>query len=365
MSSTLIIAEAGVNHNGSEALAFQLVDKAVAAGVDVVKFQTFKSELLVTEQAKQADYQVKNTQQKESQLSMLKKLELPFQSHLAIRDYCREKGIEYLSTAFDEVSLDFLVNDMKLTKLKLPSGELTNTPFVLAHAKTGCDLIVSTGMATIEEIHFALATIAYGLLNQDVSACPKNDEFILAYRSQEGQAILKEKVSLLHCTTEYPAPFDEVNLNAMALMEQEFGLPIGYSDHTAGIAVSLASVAKGAVIIEKHFTLDQEMEGPDHKASIEPDELLAMVQGVRQIESALGKAIKAPSESEKRNMEVARKSIVASATIKQGDVFSEQNLAVKRPGNGISPTKYYLILGKVAEKDFFEGELITMANHLG
>ncbi len=360
MSKTLIIAEAGVNHNGSEELAFKLVDVAKASGVDIIKFQTFVTDSLVTENAEQAHYQQENMGIDQSQYQMLKKLELSFASHKAIKNYCDKQGVEYLSTAFDSESLAFLVDELKLTRLKIPSGELTNTPFVLEHALTGCDIILSTGMAELEEVEFALSVIAFGYLNQNNNIQPNTAEFKKAYVSKEGQRYLKEKVVVLHCTTEYPAPFNEVNLNAMKLMHDEFNLPIGYSDHTAGTVVATAAVAKGATIIEKHFTLNQQMKGPDHKASIEPNELAQMVKDIRSVELALGQAVKKPTPSEQKNKAVARKSIVARGRIKKGQILSASNLAILRPGSGISPTQYYDILGSSAVKDFDEDELIVL-----
>ncbi len=360
MPKTLIIAEAGVNHNGSEELAFQLVDKAISSGVDIVKFQTFVTKNLVTKNAKQANYQQENIGKEQSQYQMLKKLELSFDSHKAIKDYCDSQGVEYLSTAFDSESLAFLVNHLKLERLKIPSGELTNTPFVLEHALTGCDIILSTGMANLEEIEFALSVIAFGYLNQYSNIQPTNEGFKKAYTSEAGQQCLKAKVVVLHCTTEYPAPIDEVNLNAMTLMHKRFNLPIGYSDHTVGITIPIAAVAKGAVVIEKHFTLSNDMEGPDHKASIEPDELAQMVKGIRCVEVALGVFDKQPTKSEIKNRDVARKSIIARHNIKKGQQLTTENLVILRPGTGISPTMYYDILGNTAHKDFNAGELIVL-----
>lgn len=360
VNSTLIIAEAGVNHNGQLDLAFQLVDAAVEAGVDIIKFQTFKAEKLVTQKAKQAHYQSINTNKVESQYSMLKKLELSFDEHLMVRNYCQVKGVEYLSTAFDEDSLQFLVNDIGLKVLKIPSGELTNAPLLLEHAYTGRDLIVSTGMATLAEIASALGVIAYGYLHAKSKANkPNMQAFKMAYDSMEGKKILADKVSLLHCTTEYPAPVAEINLNAMALMKDKFGLPVGYSDHTEGILIPIIAVAKGAVIIEKHFTLSRNMSGPDHKASIEPKELTQMVRDIRLVELGLGDSCKSPSLSELKNIPVARKSIVASKSIAKGECYTADNLAVLRPGSGISPMGYFDLLGSKANKAYQQGELIT------
>ncbi len=360
MISTLIIAEAGVNHNGSEELAIKLVDAAVDAGVDIIKFQTFKADELVTSAAKQADYQIKNTEKKQSQWSMLKELELSFESHMAVKAYCESKKIEYLSTAFDSLSLKFLTDSMCLTRLKIPSGEITNAPFVLEHALTGCDIILSTGMSTLSEIEFALSVLAYGFIHKSKELVPSNMAFIQAYQSTEGQEQLKKKVTLLHCTTEYPAPFNQVNLKAMDLMANTFNLPVGYSDHTSGISVSLAAAAREACVIEKHFTLDRNMQGPDHKASIEPDELKALVTGIREIEVSLGQAVKIASTCEVKNKAIARKSIIAKQEILKGDVFTEKNLMIKRPGTGLSPNQYYEILGSKAVDNFKPDQLIRL-----
>lgn len=354
---TLIIAEAGVNHNGDEALAFQLVDAAHQAGADIVKFQTFKAKNLVTEQAKQADYQVANTQKQESQLAMLSRLELSYAAHHQLVKHCQSLGIEFLSTAFDSESLDFLVNDLGLKRLKLPSGELTNAPLVLEHARTGCDLIVSTGMATLAEIEMALGVIAFGYTAAD-NAEPSVLAFQQAYASEAGQKALKEKVTILHCTTEYPAPMAEINLRAMDTLGKAFDLPAGYSDHSEGITIPIAAVARGAVLIEKHFTLDKNMEGPDHKASLEPDELTAMVKAIRQVEVALGTAVKSPTVSEVKNKAVARKSLVASQVIRAGESFSADNLTIKRPGSGMSPYQYWDMLERSASRDYQVGDLI-------
>ncbi|WP_336942207.1 N-acetylneuraminate synthase [Vibrio cholerae] len=354
---TLIIAEAGVNHNGDEALAFQLVDAAHQAGADIVKFQTFKAKNLVTEQAKQADYQVANTQKQESQLAMLSRLELSYAAHHQLVKHCQSLGIEFLSTAFDSESLDFLVNDLGLKRLKLPSGELTNAPLVLEHARTGCDLIVSTGMATLAEIEMALGVIAFGYTAVD-NAVPSVLAFQQAYASEVGQKALKEKVTILHCTTEYPAPMAEINLRAMDTLGRAFDLPAGYSDHSEGITIPIAAVARGAVLIEKHFTLDKNMEGPDHKASLEPDELTAMVKAIRQVEVALGTAVKSPTVSEVKNKAVARKSLVASQVIRAGESFSADNLTIKRPGSGMSPYQYWDMLERSASRDYQVGDLI-------
>lgn len=354
---TLIIAEAGVNHNGDEKLAFELVDAAHKAGADIVKFQTFKAKNLVTEDAEQADYQITNTGKKESQLSMLSRLELSWEAHHKLLAYCKKLGIEFLSTAFDHESLDFLVKDLGLTRLKLPSGELTNAPLVLQHARTGCDIIVSTGMATLAEIEMALGVIAFGYTTDD-NAIPSVDAFQFAYASSEGQRALKDKVTILHCTTEYPAPLDEINLRVLDTLQHAFSLPVGYSDHSEGIIIPIAAVARGAKVIEKHFTLDKTMDGPDHKASLEPDELKNMVDAIRQVELALGSTLKSPTASEIKNKNIARKSIIAATNIKAGEKITEQNIIIKRPGGGMSPYRYWDVVGKNANKDYSSGEYI-------
>lgn len=353
-----IIAEAGVNHNGSKELAFKLIDAAHEANVDVVKFQTFKAKNLVTKTAQQADYQTRNTGVAESQLDMLSRLELDYEVHHELVNYCDKLGIEFLSTAFDQESLDFLVSDLKLKTLKIPSGELTNAPFVLKHAQTGCDLIVSTGMASLSEIESALSVIAFGLIN-DVSVKPSEEAFARAYSSNVGQEALKSKVTVLHCTTEYPAPIAEVNLKSMQTMEQAFGLTTGYSDHTAGITIPIVATALGAKLIEKHFTLDKSLPGPDHKASLDPSELKAMVQGIRDAELSLGSPIKTPQVSEIENKKIARKSLVAASDIKAGELFTEDNLTSKRPGTGLSPYLYWSLLGKPSLVDYSEGQPIN------
>ncbi|QOL27082.1 N-acetylneuraminate synthase [Thalassotalea sp. LPB0316] len=355
---TLIIAEAGVNHNGDENIALALVEAAHRAGADIVKFQTFKAKHLVTAQAQQASYQVKNTQKQESQLAMLERLELSYQAHVRLKQRCSELGIEFLSTAFDLESLDFLVHDLGIERLKIPSGELTNSPLVLAHAQAGCQLIVSTGMATLDEIKQCLSVIAFGLLHKTQTA-PTEQQLLNAYNSEQGQALLQQYVTVLHCTTEYPAPFNEINLKAMVSMARDLKLPVGYSDHSEGFVVPIAATALGAQIIEKHFTLDKQMPGPDHKASIEPEELTAMVQAIKQTNQSLGDGIKQPQPSEWANIAVARKSLVAKTAIQQGECFNEHNLEIKRPGSGVSPTKYWQYLGRAANKTYQAGDLIA------
>lgn len=332
MSRIYIIAEAGVNHNGSLEIAKKLVDAAGKAGADAIKFQTFKAENIVTKNASRAEYQVKNTGEDASQYSMLKKLELSYDDFRELKAYCDASGIEFLSTPFDVESIDFL-QELGIRFLKIPSGEITNFPYLRKIGQTGMPVIMSTGMSTLEEVGDAI-----GVLRE--------------YGSNE--------ISLLHCTTEYPAPLGSVNLKAMQTMAEAFNLPVGYSDHTSGIAVSVAAVAMGAVIIEKHFTLDRNMEGPDHKASLEPDELKAMVQSIRDVEMAMGTGEKGLSYSELKNVSVVRKSIVAKRAIRKGMLFSEDNLSVKRPGTGVNPMQWNKVIGLCAKRDYEEDEMIEL-----
>ena len=333
---TIIIAEAGVNHNGSIELAKQLVDKAVEAGVDYIKFQTFKASKLVTKAAKQAEYQQKNIgKDGDSQYKMLKKLELSPEDHEVLIAYCKGKGIKFFSTAFDFDSIEYL-HSLNLELWKVPSGEVTNYPFLKRVAAYNEKTILSTGMCEMSDVHAA------------VDALFKN-------------GLSKENLILLHCNTEYPTPFEDVNLKAMDALKNEFGVEVGYSDHTEGIEVPIAAVALGATVIEKHFTLDRNMEGPDHKASLEPDELKAMVSAIRNVEKALsGDGTKHVSNSERKNIAIARKSIVASRDIKKGEFLTEDNLTVKRPGTGISPMHWNDVVGTKAIRDFSEEELIEV-----
>lgn len=356
MSNIYIIAEAGVNHNGSLETALALVDVAAEAGADAVKFQTFKAEKLVTASAAKADYQKITTGSEESQLAMLRKLELKFEFHQQLRDYCRLRGIEFLSTAFDDESLRFLVDEVGVAKLKIPSGEITNGPFLLQHARTGKPIILSTGMAMLGEVEAALAVLAFGYLDWDEAG---DDRFRLAYASEEGRAALQDKVILLHCTSQYPTPPQHVHLRAMDTLQQAFGLPVGYSDHTQGLAVPIAAAARGAQLIEKHFTLDRRLQGPDHQVSLEPEELKAMVSAIRSVEKALGRPEKMPQSLEWQTREVARKSLVAATEIKAGERFGVGNLACKRPGGGLSPMEYWRMLGQISPRDYQADDLIS------
>lgn len=353
--SVFIIAEAGVNHNGDPSLAYQLIDAAIAAGADAVKFQTFRAEKIVTESAVKARYQKRGDDVDERQISMLRRLELSYDTYRDLLLYCKNRGIEFMSTAFDMESLEFLLNDLGLRKLKLPSGEITNGPFLLAHAKVGCDLIMSTGMSTLGEVEEALGVIAFGLTD---GKSPSRERFRAAYSSETGQQALRDKVILLHCTTEYPAPADDINLRAMDTLCGSFGLNVGLSDHSQGIAVPIAAVARGACVIEKHFTLDKTLAGPDHAASLDPIEMKMMVGSIRKIELALGNCVKVPSPSELENRDVARKSLVAARKIKAGDLFSKDNLVAKRPGTGVSPMEYWSRLGNKSDRYYDVDDLI-------
>lgn len=331
MNKVFIIAEAGVNHNGSIELAKKLIEKGAEAGVDAVKFQSFKASKLVTVNAEKAEYQKANTgNNDENQFDMIKKLELDYDKHQELMDYATSKGVMFLSSAFDLESIDLLV-ELDLSVFKIPSGEITNLPYLRKTAQTKKPIILSTGMATLGEIEAALE-------------------------------VLKDNgttdVTVLHCNTEYPTPMSDVNLTAMNTMKDAFKVKVGYSDHTLGIEIPIAAVALGAVVIEKHFTLDKTMEGPDHKASLEPDELKQMVKSIRNIEEALGTGVKTPTESERKNKQIARKSIVAKATVSIGETFSEENLEIKRPGTGISPMLWDEIIGSKATKDYQVDELI-------
>ncbi|MDO9057264.1 MAG: N-acetylneuraminate synthase [Sulfuricurvum sp.] len=330
--SIFIIAEAGVNHNGSIELAKALIDVAAHSGADAVKFQTFKADKLVSKTAQKASYQKETTDADESQYAMIKKLELDERAHHALIDHCKKKNILFLSTAFDHESID-LLNHLGMEIFKIPSGEITNLPYLRHIGSLKKEVILSTGMATLDEIDAALHVL-----------------------TTEGTA--KEKITILHATTEYPCPIEEVNLRAMDTIRETFDIRVGYSDHTRGIEVPIAAAAMGASVIEKHFTLDRQMEGPDHKASLEPDELIAMVQAIRNIEKALGDGIKQPSPSEMKNIPIARKSIVASRAIQKGERLSAENITVKRPALGISPMLWDEIIGTIASKNYHEDEAI-------
>jgi len=333
-NQTLIIAEAGVNHNGDIELAKQLIDVAADAGTDLVKFQTFNADRLVTHTAKKADYQTQTTDNKESQHEMLRRLELNEEMHKELIAYCAHRNIGFFSTGFDIKSIDLLVS-LGQDYFKIPSGEITNLPYLRHVGQFNKEIIFSTGMATMGEIEETIDVL-------------------------EQAGTPRSKITVLHCTTEYPTPMTEVNLRAMQSIHKAFGVATGYSDHTSGIEVAIAAVAMGASVIEKHFTLDCDLPGPDHKASLEPDELKAMVTAIRNIEVALGDGIKRLTPSEVRNKPIARKSLVASQTIKKGELFNSQNITSKRPGTGISPMRLDEIIGRKATRDYIEDELIVL-----
>ena len=330
--SVFIIAEAGVNHNGSIELAYQLIDIAYEAGADAIKFQTFKASSLVLKKTQKAEYQKKSTSSNESQFDMIKKLELDFYDHKKLVNYCKKKGIIFLSSPFDNESID-LLNELNMQIFKIPSGEINNLPYLRNIGSLGKKIILSTGMSTLKEIEDALNI----LIRSGTS---------------------KSNIIILHANTMYPTPMEDVNLRAMQTIKNKFDIAVGYSDHTLGIEVDIAAVAMGASVIEKHFTLDKKMEGPDHKASLDPDELKSMVTAIRNIELAMGDGVKELTRSEKPNINVIRKSIVAKKEIKKGEIFSDSNLTTKRPGGGMSPMKWDLILGRVAEKNYKVDELL-------
>lgn len=345
--STYVIAEAGVNHNGSMDLARDLIEVAAEAGADAVKFQTFRSDALVSKNAPKADYQTETTDTEETQAEMLRKLELTPKQHHTIAEHCADHDLQFLSTPFDTRSARFLVDEFDVPRIKIGSGELTNGPLLLDIAHLGRPVILSTGMGTLGEVERALSVLAYGYVGDGNR--PTMEAFERAFASDEGQEALTQNVTLLHCVTEYPAPVEAVNLRSMNTLHDAFGLSVGLSDHTQDIAVPVAAVARGATLIEKHFTLDRSLPGPDHEASLEPDELRDMVESIRRTEAALGTARKAPADPEWKNRTVARKSLVATQPIYEGDPFTPSNLGVKRPGDGVSPMHYWSYLGRKAQ----------------
>lgn len=353
--TVLVVAEAGVNHNGSLAMALELVDAAAAAGADVVKFQTFDPKRLVSARAPKAAYQMANDSHK-SQLEMLQGLSLSADDHDAIVERSKARSIRFMSTPFDELSLQFLVSRYDMPALKIPSGEIVNARLLLAAARTGKHVLVSTGMCTLADVERALGVLAYGLRNREGGAT--RAEFERAYADPDTRTALKGRVTLLHCTTEYPAPFEQINLRVMDTLHTAFGLDVGYSDHSSGIAIALAAVARGARVIEKHFTLDRGLPGPDHAASLLPAELESMIAGIRDISVALGDSQKVPSKVEFANRIVARQSLVAARDIATGEKFSEDNLTTRRPGDGVSPLAYWEYLGRSAARAYSQDEPI-------
>jgi N-acetylneuraminate synthase len=353
--SVLIIAEAGVNHNGEKAKALELIEVAANSGADAVKFQTFNAERLAAMSAPKAAYQQQTTDATESQLAMLKALELPVDWHHDLQAHAKKLGIQFISTAFDLGSLEFL-ESLDLPFYKIPSGEITNGPLLMAFAQTGKNVILSTGMATLGEVEQALAVLAWGYNNKEL---PTSLADVWKHWSSSQAAVsVEEKVSLLHCTSQYPTPMEEVNLKAMDTLANSFGLPVGYSDHTQGGLIPVAAVARGATIIEKHFTLDRNLPGPDHKASLEPHELSQMVREIREIETALGDGRKRPQLSEWDTRSAARQKIIARTDIAQGAVFTAQNLSTARTGEGESPMHIWGFYGKKASRDYRKGDTI-------
>jgi len=354
---TIIIAEAGVNHNGDCARALALVEAAKRAGADIVKFQSFRADKLATAEAVKASYQQATTGAEQSQLEMLRALELSGDDELRIAAACKAADITYMSTPFDADSATHLVKRIGVSTLKVGSGDLTNAPLLLHLARFRLPIILSTGMATLAEVEQALGVIAFGS-RRDTNAQPAPADFAKILLDRDTWAELRSKVTLLHCTTEYPAEPASINLRAMATLSNAFGLPVGFSDHSRGIHVATAAVALGATMIEKHLTLDRNLPGPDHRASIEPDELTAMIASIRDVELALGDGRKVPAPEEIANRVVARRSLVATGAIRSGEPFSEQNLGDKRPGNGIPPLAYWAYLGKKADRDYAANEAL-------
>lgn len=355
--NTFIIAEAGVNHNGSIDLARSLIDAAVVAKADAVKFQSFVASSIVTTSARKAEYQIAQTGGQESQLEMLQRLELSHAQQRELFNYCKKSGIEFLSTPFDSESLKFLVSDLKLSTIKVGSGELTNAPFLLEVARCTDKLILSTGMSTIDEIELALGVVAFGMSANKTSE-PSTDACKKALVNDAGRQALRQRVTLLHCTTDYPTSPADINLRAMLTLSEKFNCQVGLSDHSIGTHIAVGAVAMGATIIEKHLTTSRDLAGPDHKASLEPDEFKKLVANIRDIEIAFGSAEKTPTANETKNQQVARRSIVASKAIKSGEVFTTENIVVKRPGTGQSPFKYWDLLGTKSTRDIAANELI-------
>jgi N-acetylneuraminate synthase len=352
---TFLIAEAGVNHNGSIELAKKLIDAAVMAGADAVKFQSFVASSIVTAGASKAEYQITNTGSKESQLEMLKKLELSHSQQRELHQYCQRSGIQFLSTPFDTASLNFLTADLGLETIKVGSGELTNAPFLFEVARLAKNIVLSTGMSTLDEVADALGVVAFVLTD---SKNPSISSFKSALASSEGKKAVTSKVTLLHCTTDYPTVPSDVNLRAMLTLREKFDCQVGFSDHSVGIHLAVAAVAVGATVIEKHLTIDRDLPGPDHKASLEPSEFKNLVDQVRDLENAFGDGIKRPTEVELKNKKIARRSLVALKAIKTGDIFTSENVSTKRPGTGRSPFEYWSLLGTKATSDIAENDLI-------
>lgn len=354
-----IVAEAGINHNGDLGRALEMIDVAAACGASAVKFQTCRPENVVSAEAPKARYQEKTSGAGETQLAMLKRLHLSFDDHLPLRDRAQSAGIELMSTPFDLESVDFLVRDLGLKRLKIPSGEVTNALLVHRIAACGLPVILSTGMATLDEVADALGMVMLSYAGAD--SPPSLSEARAASTDPAAVAALKDRVTVLQCTTQYPAPDSDINLAAMETLTRRFGLPVGLSDHSDGTAVSIAAAALGATVIEKHFTLDRALPGPDHAASLEPNEMKAMIDGVRAVESALGDGVKGPSPSERENMPIARRSLVAARPLAAGERFDADSINAKRPGTGLSPMHYADVLGRPAKRSYAVDEPLDAA----
>jgi N-acetylneuraminate synthase len=355
----IVIAEAGVNHCGSVELGLKLVDAAVDAGADVVKFQSFQPSAVISARAPKADYQVRTTGDGETQLQMVEKLKLSDDDHRTLLAHCEARGIQFMSSPFDVPSLEFLADTLRLDAIKIPSGEITNPLLLTAAARRNKRIFMSTGMSTLADVEHALATLAFGYTTRS-DEIPSPGQAYAALHAHEGLRALRDRVTLLHCTTEYPTPYGDVNLRALGTLRSSFLLPVGLSDHTNGTHVSVAAVALGATVIEKHLTLDRTMEGPDHAASLEPNEFADLVKAVRDVEQALGDGIKCPQANELPNMLVARKSIVAACAIRRGERYSAENVTVKRPATGLSPMRWREVLGRAAPRDFEKDQPIEL-----
>ena len=355
-SCTLIIAEAGVNHNGDLDMALELVDTAAAAGANYIKFQTFKAENLTSASARKASYQIRNTDNTENQLAMLQQLELSVDDHVAIVSRCAKKGISFLSTPFDMESLALLTDTFALPEIKLGSGELNNAPLLLAAGRTEAKIILSTGMGSLSEVEEALGVLAFATCREGQPE--SRADFAKVLLDPAVWPVLAERVTLLHCTTEYPASIEEINLRAMETLRSAFGVRVGYSDHTLGEAVSLAAVALGACVVEKHFTLNRSLPGPDHSASLEPSELASLIHGIRTVEQALGTGIKQPGPAEVANRSMIRKSLLATRNLPAGHLLTLDDIAVKRPGEGITPMAFWNTVGTVTSRAIVKGEAL-------
>lgn len=355
--SVYVIAEAGVNHNGSLSTAIDMVDVAAASGADAVKFQTFRAKAMIQKSAPKAEYQVAATGSSQSQRDMIAALELSADAHVAIAQHCASRGIRFLSTPFDHESLELLTRSLGMSTIKIPSGEVTNLPFILDIGRRAKDVILSTGMCTMDEIETALKVLSFAFDPSTSARLPSRAELATPLTDVE-RSLLTGRVTVLQCTTEYPAPIDEANLLAMSSIRDAFGVAVGYSDHTLGSTAAITAVALGATMIEKHFTMDKNQAGPDHRASLEPDELRSYVQAIRDVARSLGDGVKKPSTSERKNIAIARKSMVAARRIAKGETFSAENLTFKRPGTGRQPAEFFELLGTPASRDYEEDEQI-------